>query len=66
MQAYQALLARAESLASVRARRRAIEAVGGKIEIAPPTSTGMVVVKLWLPPPYQPYDFIPDLPFYPC
>jgi hypothetical protein len=45
--------------------RRAVESSGGQIEIAPPTSTGMIMVKLWLPPQYQPRDFFPDLPFYP-
>lgn len=65
MPAYQALLARPESLAKVRAMRRTVEASGGKIEIAPPTSTGMVMVILRLPPQYHPRDFFPDLPFYP-
>ena len=65
MRAYQALLARPENLAKVQAKRRAVEAVGGKIEIAPPTSTGMIMVVLWLPPQHQPSDFSPDLPFYP-
>lgn len=65
MQAYQALLARAENLARVKKMRRAIEEAGGRMEIAPPTATGMVRVTLWLPPQYQPGSFFPDLPFYP-
>ena len=65
MRSYQALLARADNVTKVRQMRRAIEAVGGKIEMAPPTATGMVRVTLWLPPQYQPGEFFPDLPFYP-
>ncbi len=65
MQAYQALLARADNVARVKQLRRTIEGVGGKIELAPPTSTGMVRVTLWLPTQYQPQDFFPGLPFYP-
>lgn len=65
MQTYQALLARADNVAKVQSMRRAIERIGGKVEIAPPTATGMVRVTLWLPPQYQPKDFFPDLPFYP-
>lgn len=65
MQTYQALLARQDNVVRVWQMRRAVEDVGGKIEMAPPTVTGMVRVTLWLPPQYQPNDFFPDLPFYP-
>ena len=65
MQTYQALLSRPDNVAKVKQMRRAIESAGGKIELAPPTSTGMVRVTLWLPVSHQPNNFFPDLPFYP-
>ncbi len=65
MQSYQALLSRADNVAKVKRMRRAVESAGGKIEMAPPTSTGMVRVTLWLPPSHLPGAFFPDLPFYP-
>ncbi len=65
MQTYQALLGRADNVAKALRMRRAVEEIGGKIEVAPPTATGMVRVTLWLPPQYQPAHFFPDLPFYP-
>jgi hypothetical protein len=39
--------------------------IGGRVKIAPPTSTGMVLVMLVLSDPYHPPEFFPDLPFYP-
>lgn len=65
MQTYQALLSRADNVAKVKKMRRAVESAGGKIEMAPPTSTGMVRITLWLPLSHQPGSFFPDLPFYP-
>lgn len=65
MEAYQALLTRPENVAQTRAQRRAIEEAGGKLEIEPPTPTGMVVVTLWLPSHRRPNEFLPGLPFYP-
>lgn len=64
-QVYQALLARPESVAHVRQAQRAIERVGGKIVIEPPSPQGMVFVVLTLPDPFVPADFFLDLPFYP-
>ncbi len=63
---FQALLSRPNSVARINAMRAAIERVGGFIEIESPTASGMVVVTLTLPPPYQPSAFFPDLPFYPA
>ena len=65
MQTYQALLGRADNVAKALCMRLSVEEIGGKVEMAAPTSTGMVRVTLWLPPHYQPADFFPDLPFYP-
>lgn len=65
MKVYQALLSRQENIASVQQMRHEIVRIGGKVEIAPPTTAGMVVVTLWLPPDHQPQEFFPGLPFYP-
>lgn len=62
---YEALISRPDNLAQVRAARRAIEAVGGQLSIAPPTRTGLVRVTLRLSHGYQPAQFLPGLPFYP-
>lgn len=66
MRTFQAVLGRAENVARTQKMRGAIEQIGGRLEIASPTPNGMVRVTLWLPPQYQPGDFFPDLPFYPC
>ncbi len=65
MQTYQANFYRPENVARVQQARRAIEQVGGKVEIIPPAKTGMIVVVLTLPEQYSPDDFLPGLPFYP-
>ena len=62
---YQALLANPQNVASVQARRQEIERIGGRVEIAPPTRVGMVLVMLELPVGYSPEQFFPDIPFYP-
>jgi hypothetical protein len=62
---YQAMLSNPNNVARVRAAQRAIEQVGGKIEVAPPTRVGMVVVLVYLPEGYTPDQFVPGLPFYP-
>ncbi len=61
---YEALLANAQSLERVKAARRAIERAGGSVKLAPPTSTGMVLVTIALPEGYTPQQFVPGLPFY--
>lgn len=63
---FQALLSRPNSVERINAVRVAIERVGGIIEIESPTESGMIVVTITLPPPYQPRAFVPDLPFYPA
>lgn len=62
---YQAMLSNPANVARIRAVARAIESVGGKVTIAPPTKVGMVLVMLYLPPEYTPEQFLPGLPFYP-
>lgn len=62
---YQAMLSNPNNVARVRAVQRAIEQIGGKVTISPPTKVGMVVVLLSLPEGYTPDQFIPNLPFYP-
>lgn len=65
MVAYQAMLRNPANVARVQAARRAIEQVGGRIQIAPPTKDGMTLVVLSLPEGYAPDHFLPGLPFYP-
>jgi hypothetical protein len=62
---YQALLGNPRNVASVRARIRDVEHVGGHVEIAPPTRVGMVLVMIELPEGYIPEQFFPNIPFYP-
>ncbi len=62
---YEAILSRPRNLAQVQQARKFIEAVGGRVVIAPPTKAGMVLVTLLLPEGYFPQHFLPDLPFYP-
>jgi hypothetical protein len=64
MKIYEAIFSQAENLVRLQVARRAIERAGGKIKIAPPTSSGMVLVTLMLPDPAKPQDFLPGLPFY--
>ncbi len=63
--AYEAILSHPNNLALVQKARRSIEAVGGRVVVAPPTKTGMVLVTLLLPEGYAPQHFLPGLPFYP-
>lgn len=63
---YEAALTRRENVMQVEAARRAIEQVGGRVEISHPSSAGVVVVILHLPVRYTPHDFLPGLPFYPA
>ena len=62
---YQALLANPQNVASVQARMREVEDVGGQLAISPPTRVGMVIVILELPEDYSPEQFFPGIPFYP-
>ena len=63
--AYQALLSNPENLAQVRAARREIEQVGGKVSIAAPNKSGLTLVIIELPQGYAPNQFVPGVPFYP-
>ncbi len=63
--AYEAILSDPRNLAQVQSARRAVEAVGGRLLIEPPTKAGMSVVTLYLPEGYVPKQFLPGLPFYP-
>lgn len=62
---YEALITQPENVARVHAGIRAIERVGGSVQIAPPTHDGITLVTLILPDPYRPDQFFPGLPFYP-
>ena len=62
---YQALIANPQNVAQVQSRRYDVERVGGRVEMAPPTRVGMVLVILELPAGYSPEQFFPDIPFYP-
>lgn len=66
MQIYEAILARPETVRQAREQQRAIERLGGTLEISPPSATGMTLVRLRLPEPYTPADVLPGLPFFPA
>jgi hypothetical protein len=62
--AYQALLANPQNVAAVRARKSDVERIGGRVQIAAPTTVGMVLVLLELPVGMRPEQFFPGIPFY--
>ncbi|HKV86172.1 MAG TPA: hypothetical protein VJN88_16585 [Ktedonobacterales bacterium] len=62
---FEAMLTRPESLMRVRDAQPAVESVGGRIEIQPSGSPDLVLVLLHLPEPYQPDEFLPEIPFFP-
>lgn len=64
LKTYEAMLARSETVRQARAQQRAIERLGGTLEISAPSATGMTLVRLTLPEPYTPADVLPDLPFF--
>ena len=66
MQTYEALLSRPENIERVRQTQASIERLGGRVEIAPPTPAGVVLVTLQLPPGYVPEQVLPGLPLYPA
>jgi len=66
MQTYEAILARPETVRQAREQQRAIERLGGTLEISPPSATGMTLVRLSLPEPFTPADVLPGLPFFPA
>jgi hypothetical protein len=65
MQHFEAMLTRPESLMRVQAARPEIERIGGRMEIQPSGTRDLSLVLLRLPEPYQPDDFLPDIPFFP-
>lgn len=65
MQHFEAMLTRPESLIRVQEARSAIERVGGRIEIQPSGSPDLTIVLLHLPEPFQPDEFVPEVPFFP-
>lgn len=64
MQHFEAMLTRPESLIRVQEARPAIESIGGRMEIQPSGSADLTVVLLHLPEPYQPDEFLPEIPFF--
>jgi hypothetical protein len=62
---YQALLANQQNIDQVKRGRGAVERVGGRVEMAPPTKLGIIVVFLHLPEGISPEQFFPSVPFYP-
>ncbi len=64
-QTYEALLSSPQYIAQAQAARRAIEGVGGVLQIIPNPHTGMTLIVLTLPTPHRPEAFLPGLPFYP-
>lgn len=65
MRTYEAALSRKDNLAQVQAAIRVIERIGGTVQIAASTPTGVTLVVLMLPEIYRPEDVLPGLPFYP-
>ena len=49
MRTYEAALTRMDNLRRVKAAIRLIERIGGAVEFAPPTATGITLVVLTLP-----------------
>lgn len=64
-QTYQAQFSLPASLIRVRAAVSAIERIGGRVEILPTGTTGVTTVRMHLPAPFVPDNFLPGLPFYP-
>ncbi|HEU5438590.1 MAG TPA: hypothetical protein VFU88_04815 [Ktedonobacterales bacterium] len=62
---YQALLGSQQNVATIQSRIREVERIGGRVEIAPPTKVGMILVILELPEGYTPSQLFPGIPFYP-
>lgn len=62
---YEALLANQQSLLRVQSARRAIEQIGGRVQVDNEPGSAVHIVTLWLPPSYQPETVLPGLPFYP-
>src|SRR5258707_10924960 len=54
---YQALLTRRESLDRVKSVRKAIEQVGGQVEVVPSGTPGMTCAIVHLPSPRHPHEF---------
>ncbi len=62
---YEALLSNPQHVAQVQAARRAIESVGGSLQIIrTPEQASMTLVVVTLPSAYLPDTFLPGLPFY--
>lgn len=65
---YEALLSNPQHVAQAQAAKRAIEGVGGSLQIIrtlpQPGQPGMTLVVVTLPSPYLPDAFLPGLPFY--
>jgi hypothetical protein len=66
LRTYQAQFSLPASLVRVQAASSAIERLGGRIEVLPTGTAGVTTVRIHLPPPYVPEDFLPGLPFYPA
>lgn len=66
MQYFEAMLSRPESLIRVQQARPAIEQAGGRIEFQPSGTPDLTLVLLRLPEPYQPDEFLPEIPFFPA
>jgi hypothetical protein len=63
-QTYEALLSKAQFITQVRAAQRAIESVGGTLQVIPNHQPGLTLIVLTLPASYRPEVFFPGIPFY--
>ncbi|HEY7835107.1 MAG TPA: hypothetical protein VIG30_16140 [Ktedonobacterales bacterium] len=66
MLTYQALLSNPDNIRRIRAARRDVERMGGRVEIGAPNIAGMVLVLLHLPDTLPPEQIFPGIPFYPA
>jgi hypothetical protein len=66
MLTYQALLSNPDNIRRIRAARRDVERMGGRVEIGAPNIAGMVLVLLHLPDTLTPEQIFPGIPFYPA
>ena len=65
-QTFEALLSNPQHVAQAQAARRAIESVGGSLQLIrtpQPGQPGMTLVVMTLPNAYLPETFLPGLPF---
>ena len=64
MRMYEAALTRPDNIAQVKAAIPLIMRIGGTVQFAQPTSTGVTLVVVTIPAAHRIEDILPGLPFY--